>query len=112
MDVYLVIGLILVSCAAVFLVVTVYSIFFTHQRAYELWCSLIDFSFHDHRDFGDRAKWMDAQTSFAEMCSYRNTFKNPEEFIAGKYAQEFFVWRENPVDFKRVSEPPHLRIIN
>ena len=112
MDMNSILALVAIAGATIFGIIIVYSTFSASRKVSDLWDSLIDFAFHDYWNWEDRASWVESQPSVLKMLSLKNTFKNPEEMIAGKYAQEFFVWRENPVEFKRVSEPPRLRIIN
>lgn len=83
-----------------FLGLTIYSIVVTLEKIGTLKHSLISFAFHDPDGYEDRVIWIDSLPDMDEMSSYWNTFKNPEKFVTGQYAEEFFIWQRNPVHWR------------
>jgi len=65
-----------------------------NKKTHSLRRRLIDFAFRSDAAWRDRVRWYDALPDYNAMLWRLFFFRNPRSFITGRYADEFFAWRD------------------
>ena len=69
---------------------------------------IIEFVFDDPLDWKNRLQWMEKELqSYEEWMAVKNALRPLPSFVVGRYADEFWQWREQRASKTKLSETVH-----